>query len=96
MLSLAMVHGQRMESFSSSGCCLAHVSCVLRLNHHDDTFVAWLMVGIGISPQVLFRHIINEVKIGIFVDVNNLTANFEVAVRIRWINDGECDMWIAL
>src|SRR6266480_7919015 len=84
-----------MESFSFSGCCLAHVSCVLRLNYDNDAFVAWLMPRVGIFPEILFRHTINEVKIGIFVDANNLATNFKVAVWIRWINDGECNLWIA-
>jgi hypothetical protein len=69
---------------------------MLGLNDHDEVFVTRLMPRVGVPPQIPFRHGIEKVKIGIFLNANHLPAYLKGAVRVVRVNKGKRDARITL
>jgi hypothetical protein len=68
----------------------------LGLNDEDKVLVSRLMPRVSVPVQIPFRHAIEKVQIGIFLNANHLSAYLKVTVWVLRVHNAERDAGITL
>ncbi len=66
------------------------------MDDEHDALISRLVPGIDILPKILLGHAVDKGLVRVGIDALDGAADFQVAIRVRRIDDGEGDASIAL
>ena len=66
------------------------------MDHDDHALIAGLVPGVDILIHVLFGHAVDEGVVRVGIDAFDGAADFQVAIRVVGVDQGEGDAGIAL